>query len=98
MRYVIIGAGAAGGSVDGRLAEAGRQVVLVARGAHREVLRERGLTLRTPDGTRTHCLPVVESVPAGPRGYADGTGQPSARDVNCSVVRPSSSRTSRPWV
>ncbi|EPH46662.1 2-dehydropantoate 2-reductase N-terminal domain-containing protein [Streptomyces aurantiacus] len=60
MRYIIIGAGAVGGSVGGRLAEAGHEVVLVARGKHREVLRDRGLTLRTPDGPRTHRLPVVE--------------------------------------
>ncbi|WP_030570465.1 ketopantoate reductase family protein [Streptomyces aureocirculatus] len=59
MRYIIIGAGAVGGSVGGRLAEAGHDVVLVARGAHLRTLRERGLTLTTPDGTRTHRLPVV---------------------------------------
>lgn len=59
MRYIIIGAGAIGGSVGGRLAEAGHDVVLVARGTHLDVLRERGLTLKTPDGTRTHRLPVV---------------------------------------
>ncbi|WJV45481.1 ketopantoate reductase family protein [Streptomyces flavofungini] len=60
MRYIMIGAGAIGGSVGGRLAEAGHEVVLVARGAHHEALRERGLTLRTPDGTRTHRPPVVQ--------------------------------------
>lgn len=60
MRYIIIGAGAIGGSVGGRLAEAGHEVVLVARGAHHEALRDRGLTLRTPDGTRTHRPPVVQ--------------------------------------
>ncbi|WP_405662470.1 ketopantoate reductase family protein [Streptomyces sp. RK9] len=60
MRYIMIGAGAIGGSVGGRLAEAGHEVVLVARGAHLEALRERGLTLRTPDGTRTHRPPVVQ--------------------------------------
>ncbi|MVO86314.1 ketopantoate reductase family protein [Streptomyces sp. p1417] len=59
MRYIIIGAGAVGGSVGGRLAEAGHDVVLVARGAHLRALRERGLTLTTPDGTRTHRPPVV---------------------------------------
>ncbi|MDQ0958364.1 ketopantoate reductase [Streptomyces sp. B4I13] len=40
MRYVIIGAGAVGGTIAGRLAEAGQQVVLVARGAHRAALAE----------------------------------------------------------
>ncbi|MFJ1648156.1 ketopantoate reductase family protein [Streptomyces sp. NPDC088258] len=60
MRYVIIGAGAVGGSIGGRLAEAGQDVVLVARGAHYEALRERGLRLVTPEGTRVHRLPVVD--------------------------------------
>ncbi|MGC3859621.1 ketopantoate reductase family protein [Micromonospora chersina] len=62
MRYVIIGAGAVGGTIGVRLGEAGRDVTLVARGAHLAALRERGLTLRTPDGTVTSRLPAV----AGP--------------------------------
>ncbi|MFF1922499.1 ketopantoate reductase family protein [Streptomyces sp. NPDC058221] len=60
MRYVIVGAGAVGGAIGGRLAEAGHSVVLVARGAHYEALRSGGLRLTTPDGTRTHHLPVVD--------------------------------------
>ncbi|MEV7084656.1 2-dehydropantoate 2-reductase N-terminal domain-containing protein [Streptomyces sp. NPDC093085] len=60
MRYVIIGAGAVGGSIGGRLAEAGQEVVLVARGAHHAALSAGGLRLTTPDGTRTHRLPVAE--------------------------------------
>lgn len=60
MRYVIIGAGAVGGAVGGRLAEAGHDVVLVARGAHHEALRAGGLRLTTPEGVRTHRLPVVD--------------------------------------
>ncbi|MFE9393908.1 ketopantoate reductase family protein [Streptomyces flavidovirens] len=59
MRYIIIGAGAVGGTIGGRLAEGGHDVVLVARGAHYEALRARGLRLTTPEGTRTHQLPVV---------------------------------------
>ncbi|MEU6822573.1 2-dehydropantoate 2-reductase N-terminal domain-containing protein [Streptomyces atriruber] len=60
MRYIIIGAGAVGGTVGGRLAEAGHEVVLVARGAHAAALRGGGLRLTTSEGTRTHRLPVVE--------------------------------------
>ncbi|MFJ4928067.1 ketopantoate reductase family protein [Streptomyces sp. NPDC088736] len=60
MRYVIIGAGAVGGAVGGRLAEAGHDVVLVGRGAHHEALRTGGLRLTTPEGVRTHRLPVVD--------------------------------------
>jgi len=64
MRYIIIGAGAVGGAVGGRLAGAGQEVVLVARGAHHAALRDGGLRLRVPDGEFTHRLPVVDG-PAG---------------------------------
>jgi len=60
MRYVIIGAGAVGGAIGGRLAEAGHEVVLVARGAQYAALRAHGLRLVTPDGPRTHRLPTVD--------------------------------------
>ncbi|MFE1411634.1 ketopantoate reductase family protein [Streptomyces sp. NPDC058746] len=63
MRYIIIGAGAVGATIGGRLAEAGGEVVLVARGAHAEALRTDGLRLTTADGERVHRLPVV-TVPA----------------------------------
>ncbi|WP_328479095.1 NAD(P)-binding domain-containing protein [Streptomyces sp. NBC_00377] len=60
MRYIMIGAGAIGGTVGGRLAESGQEVVLVARGAHRTALAEGGLRLRVAQGEATHRLPVVE--------------------------------------
>ncbi|MEV5982953.1 2-dehydropantoate 2-reductase N-terminal domain-containing protein [Streptomyces sp. NPDC052114] len=59
MRYIIIGSGAVGGSIGGRLHESGRSVVLVARGAHFEALRENGLRLTVPTGTLTLDIPVV---------------------------------------
>lgn len=60
MRYIIVGAGAVGGAVGGRLAEAGHQVVLVARGAQYTALRDDGLSLTTPDGTHVHRIPVAD--------------------------------------
>ena len=51
MRYVIVGAGAIGCAIGGRLFEHGHEVVLVARGAHQEALASRGLELRDPDRT-----------------------------------------------
>jgi 2-dehydropantoate 2-reductase len=50
-RYVIIGAGAIGGTLGAVLTRAGAPAVLVARGRHAEVLATAGMTLRTPDGT-----------------------------------------------
>lgn len=49
-RYVIVGAGAIGGTVGGVLARAGIPTLLVARGRHAEVLAAQGITLKTPDG------------------------------------------------
>ncbi|MFF3492555.1 ketopantoate reductase family protein [Streptomyces sp. NPDC002795] len=61
MRYVIIGAGAVGGVIGGRLAQSGHgDVVLVARGRQYEALRDNGLRVETPDGPHTHQLPVVD--------------------------------------
>lgn len=59
VRYVIIGAGAVGGTIGGLLAEAGREVVLVARGAHLDALRAEGLHLTTPAGARTVTAPAA---------------------------------------
>ncbi|WP_030162908.1 ketopantoate reductase family protein [Streptomyces sp. NRRL S-244] len=59
MRYIIIGAGAIGATIGGRLTEAGAEVVLVARGAHAEALAADGLRLTTADGARVHRIPVV---------------------------------------
>lgn len=63
-RYVIVGAGAIGGTIGGRLALAGRDVVLVARGAHLAALQDTGLDLRTPMGSWTVRAPAVASVAA----------------------------------
>ena len=48
MRFVIIGAGAIGGVVGARLHQAGRDVLLIARGAHHDAIAAHGLTLETP--------------------------------------------------
>lgn len=50
MRIVIAGAGAIGGYLGARLARAGADVVLVARGPHLRAIEERGLRVTSPDG------------------------------------------------
>ncbi|MDG4824106.1 2-dehydropantoate 2-reductase [Asanoa sp. WMMD1127] len=62
MRWVIVGAGAVGGVVGGRLAAAGEDVVLVARGAHLDAIRRDGLALHSPEGRQTLRLPAVGAV------------------------------------
>ncbi|MEP6870452.1 MAG: 2-dehydropantoate 2-reductase N-terminal domain-containing protein [Anaerolineaceae bacterium] len=50
MRFVIYGAGGAGGTIGGQLHRSGHNVVLIARGAHLGAIRAGGLNLRTPAG------------------------------------------------
>ena len=50
MRIVIAGAGAIGGYLGARLARAGADVVLFARGPHLRAMEERGLRVISPDG------------------------------------------------
>jgi 2-dehydropantoate 2-reductase len=54
-----MGAGAIGGYVGGRLAEAGAEVTFIARGAHLEALQTSGLTIESPEG-RLH-LPTISA-------------------------------------
>src|SRR3954471_7887370 len=49
MRICVFGAGAIGGNFAARLADAGNDVSIVARGAHLEAIRARGLTLLAGD-------------------------------------------------
>jgi 2-dehydropantoate 2-reductase len=70
MRHVIIGAGAVGGTIGGRLFEGGHEVVLVARGPHLDALRAHGLRLATPDGVV--ALPVAAVGQPGELDLRDG--------------------------
>src|SRR5688500_5864254 len=60
MRFVVLGAGAIGGVVGGRLAQHGHDVVLIARGAHYESIRDNGLKIESPDDVATVRMPVVD--------------------------------------
>jgi 2-dehydropantoate 2-reductase len=53
MKTAILGAGGVGSYYGGALARAGHEVILLARGAHLSALRERGLEVRTPEGSYT---------------------------------------------
>jgi 2-dehydropantoate 2-reductase len=71
VRFVIIGAGAIGGVVGARLHESGRDVLLIARGAHRDAIAARGLTLETPQRRVTLPIAVAESPAAVSFGADD---------------------------
>jgi 2-dehydropantoate 2-reductase len=70
MRIAVMGAGAIGGYVGGRLAEAGAEVTLVARGAHLEALQTNGLTVESPEG-RLHLQTISVSADPSTVGPVD---------------------------
>jgi 2-dehydropantoate 2-reductase len=59
MHYVVYGAGAVGGVIGARLHLAGIPTTLVARGAHLEAIRARGLVLETQTGRETVDVAAV---------------------------------------
>lgn len=50
MRIAIMGTGGIGGFYGGRLAQAGNDVIFIARGEHLRIIQERGLELLGPGG------------------------------------------------
>jgi 2-dehydropantoate 2-reductase len=51
LKVAVVGAGAIGGLLGAQLSEAGLDVTLIARGAHLEAMRSRGLEVIRPDGS-----------------------------------------------
>lgn len=70
MKICIFGAGAIGGYMGAKLAEAGADVSLVARGPHLAAMQANGLTLIQEDGSKTVPVTVSDN-PAdlGPQDY-----------------------------
>jgi 2-dehydropantoate 2-reductase len=48
MKFAILGSGAVGGYYGAKLARAGHDVTFIARGAHLDAIRQRGLEIRSP--------------------------------------------------
>ncbi len=61
MRFVVYGPGAIGGVIGGLLHQAGRDVVLIARGEHLSAIQRRGLRVETPVGTTVAEVEAVGS-------------------------------------
>jgi 2-dehydropantoate 2-reductase len=64
VKIVVAGAGAIGGYIGARLARAGADVVLFARGAHLRAMQERGLRVISPDGDFEVRPPVAGDLAA----------------------------------
>lgn len=65
MRYCVLGAGGIGGLIGARLARAGEDVTLIARGRHLDAMRRRGLRIRE-DGAEfsvtTECTDSLDPI------------------------------------
>jgi 2-dehydropantoate 2-reductase len=85
MRIAIVGAGAVGGYYGARLARGGHQVTFIARGAHLQAIRERGLLIWSPMGdfvvrapaeSETEKVGPVDLVVFAVKSYDNATALP----------------------
>ncbi|MDH4062908.1 MAG: ketopantoate reductase family protein [Acidobacteriota bacterium] len=86
MRFAILGSGAVGGYFGARLARAGQDVTLIARGAHRDAIRQRGLEVRSarlgdflvkiPAESDTAAVGPVDVVLVAVKAYDNETAYP----------------------
>jgi 2-dehydropantoate 2-reductase len=70
MKICVYGAGAIGGLVGAKLARAGEEVSLIARGAHLEAMKTKGLKLLSEEGeftVRPRC--AANAAELGPQDY-----------------------------
>jgi len=64
MRIAVVGTGGVGGYFGGRLAQAGEDVVFLARGTHLRAILEHGLQVESADGDFTVCPAQATDDPA----------------------------------
>ena len=86
MRFAILGSGAVGGYFGAKLANAGQDVTFVARGAHLEAIRHKGLevrsaklgdfTVRAPAESDTSRVGPVDVVIVSVKAYDNATALP----------------------
>lgn len=70
MKICLVGAGAIGGLLGARLARAGEDVTLIARGAHLAAIREHGLRLRSGgEEDRVEVKATDDAAAVGPQDY-----------------------------
>jgi 2-dehydropantoate 2-reductase len=88
MRFAILGSGAVGGYYGAKLARAGHDVTFIARGAHLQAIRERGLEIRSA---------ALESFTVRARAEAD-TARVGLVDIVIVAVKAYDNPTALPMV
>jgi 2-dehydropantoate 2-reductase len=86
MRFAILGSGAVGGYFGAKLARAGQDVTFIARGAHLDAIRQRGLEIRSaalgdfvaraPAESDTSRVGPVDVVVVAVKAYDNETAYP----------------------
>jgi 2-dehydropantoate 2-reductase len=71
MKFCIVGAGAIGGYLGAKLALAGEEVTLIARGAHLQAIQRHGLKLIMADGSSEVVQPALATQELGEAGPQD---------------------------
>ena len=71
MKICVVGAGAIGGLLGARLAVAGEEITLIARGSHLEAIRSRGLEVAMNDGAVVHAADVTATGDMRECGHQD---------------------------
>lgn len=71
MKIAIVGAGAIGGYLGAKLALAGEDVTLIARGPHLAAIQQHGLKLVSPDGTEAIATDVRATSDMAEAGQQD---------------------------
>ena len=89
MRVLVLGAGAVGGYFGGRLAEAGRDVTFLVRGARAAALVESGLAVESPLGDfRVPVKVTTADAIAGPYDLVLLTAKHYDLDAAVASIRP----------
>ncbi len=72
-RIIVYGMGGIGGYIGARLGTiaGGNELVFIARGAHLEAIREKGLRFRSPDGSEKTTKPALATDDPAAAGVAD---------------------------
>jgi 2-dehydropantoate 2-reductase len=91
MRFAILGSGAVGGYFGAKLAKAGQDVTFIARGAHLEAIRGKGLevrspklgdfTVRAPAESDTTRVGAVDVVIVSVKAYDNATALPMLKPM-----------------
>ena len=91
MRFAILGSGAVGGYFGAKLANAGQDVTFIARGAHLDAIRARGLEIksaklgdfvvRAPAESDTAKIGHVDVVIVSVKAYDNATALPMLKPL-----------------